>query len=85
MGNCALWGCDPMTVLPLPTSSHTLPSAPRHSACHEKAIYVNPYYGPFQFLFRVHRLHGQSTVNSFCEDHFFCGKLFTEGSMENLH
>lgn len=41
MGNCALCDCDPITTLPLPTSSHTLPSAPCHSSCHEKVIYVN--------------------------------------------
>ncbi len=43
MGNCALCDCKPITILPLPTSSHTLPSALRHSSCHEKVIHVNPY------------------------------------------
>lgn len=62
MGNCALCDCDPITILPLPTSSHTLPSAPRHSSCHEKVIYVNPYDWSSMLLFRGRGLHRRAQM-----------------------
>lgn len=53
LGICALWDGDPITVLPLPTSSHTLPSAPHHSSYHEKTIYGNPCDGSSHIKQRV--------------------------------
>lgn len=62
MGNCALCNYDPITILPLPTSSQLLPSAPRHLSCHEKVIYVSPCEGSFTVLSRRHRLQRRARM-----------------------